>query len=112
MRLFEGTQWDQPPTCERCNKLEEDCNCPPPPQQFRPPEKQTARLQVEKRKRGKVVTVIRGLHPNESDLPTLLKKLKSATGAGGSIQNDSLEIQGAHIERIKKQLQEIGYRVK
>lgn len=112
MRLFEGTQWDQPPTCDRCQKLEEACQCPPPPKQYAPPEKQTARLQVEKRKRGKVVTVVRGLHPDETDLAALLSQLKSSTGAGGSVQNDTLEIQGSHLDRIRALLKEMGYRVK
>ena len=29
-RLFAGTPWDRPPTCERCGKLESECACPPP----------------------------------------------------------------------------------
>ncbi len=29
-RLFAGTPFDRPPTCERCGKLVEDCACPPP----------------------------------------------------------------------------------
>lgn len=44
MRLFEGTEWDQPPKCDRCGRLEDDCDCPPPPKVFAAPENQTARL--------------------------------------------------------------------
>ena len=54
MRLFEGTPWDRSPSCERCGVLEEDCCCPPPPKVFAAPEIQTARLAVEKRKKGKL----------------------------------------------------------
>ena len=71
MRLFEGTQWDRPPRCDECGELEEDCVCPPPAKELTPPEKQTARLAVEKRKKGKVVTVVRGLPAEENDLPKL-----------------------------------------
>jgi translation initiation factor 1 len=112
MRLFEGTQFDRPPRCERCGELEEDCTCPPPPKQYLAPEKQTARLAVEKRKKGKVVTVIRGLSPEESDLPALLAKLKNACGAGGTIKDEQLEIQGEHLERTRQLLSEIGYRIR
>ena len=28
-RLFAGTPWDRPPTCERCGELEAECKCPP-----------------------------------------------------------------------------------
>jgi len=112
MRLFEGTPFDIPPKCERCGKLEEECDCPPPPPQYKPPEKQTARLAVEKRKKGKVVTVVRGLPAADNDLPALLTELKNTCGAGGTVDGDTVEIQGAHVERIHKALSAKGYRVK
>lgn len=114
-RLFAGTKFDRPPRCERCNEPEEECQCPPPPPpepERIPPEKQTARLSVEKRKRGKTVTVIRGLAPDGNDLPELLTLLKNKCGAGGSIQDDGIEIQGKHLDRLRKELQVIGYKVK
>ena len=112
MRLFEGTEFDRPPRCERCGKLEQDCQCPPEAAPLIPPEKQTARLAVEKRKKGKVVTVIRGLEPEGNDLPALLTKLKNVCGAGGTISEDGIEIQGKHLERLRETLGQIGYRVK
>lgn len=77
-----------------------------------PPEKQTARLAIEKRAKGKVVTVVRGLTANDSDLLDLLKRLKSACGAGGSVDGDTIEVQGRHVERVGDVLAEIGYRLK
>jgi len=112
MRLFEGTKWDRPPRCERCGELEEDCTCPPPPKVLTPPEKQTVRLAVEKRKKGKVVTVVCGLPADENDLPALLSQLKAACGAGGTVKDDLLEIQGDHLKRVLGLLAEIGYRVR
>jgi translation initiation factor 1 len=76
------------------------------------PEKQTARLAIEKRKKGKVVTVVRGLLADENDLPALLGRLKAACGAGGTPKDDELEIQGDHLERLRGLLGEIGYRVR
>ncbi|MFT7641233.1 MAG: translation initiation factor 1 [Pirellulaceae bacterium] len=112
MRLFEGTEWDQPPKCDVCGELEQGCVCRPLPKTFAAPAKQTAKLAVEKRKKGKVVTVIRGLTADESDLPDLLAKLKNACGAGGTVKEDYLEIQGNHLGRIRAALMEIGYRVR
>ena len=83
MRLFEGTPWDRPPRCEDCGELEEDCVCPPEPIKRRTTHEQTARLSVEKRKKGKSVTIVRGLVEPESDLNELLTQLKSTCGAGG-----------------------------
>lgn len=111
-RLFAGTPFDRPPRCERCGELETDCHCPPPPPQRIPPSQQTARVSVEKRKKGKVVTVIRDLSATGNDLPELLTHLKNACGAGGSLQEDCLEVQGAHLERIRELLLGLGYRVK
>ncbi len=58
------------------------------------------------------MTVIRGLEPEENDLPDLLKRLKNVCGAGGTISEDGIEVQGAHLERTRQELQKIGYRVK
>ncbi len=112
MRLFEGTAFDVPPRCERCQELEGECKCPPLPRVLTDPEKQTAKLSIEKRKKGKVVTVVRGLLAQENDLPTLLTRLKNACGAGGTVEGDELEIQGEHRERVTNILQDLGYRVR
>jgi len=114
-RLFAGTAFDRPPRCETCDELESDCQCPPapePPRVLTPPEQQTAKLAVEKRKRGKMVTVIRGLDPAGNDLPDLLTKLKTACGAGGTIQDDAIEIQGKQLDRVQSELKKLGYKVR
>ena len=114
MRLFEGTQFDRPPICSRCELLETECKCPPPEPEPNAPNKLTARLSVQKRKRGKIVTVIAGLnegHPGKH-LGDLLTKLKNACGAGGTIQQDTIEIQGDHLERVKELLAKIGYKIR
>lgn len=112
MRLLEGTPWDRPPRCEHCGELEAECVCPPPEPVRRPPEKQTARLSLEKRGKGKLVTVIRGLSAADNDLTDLLTRLKSTCGAGGAVKDDALEIQGSQLERVRELLGKIGYKVK
>ncbi len=112
MRLFAGTPYDQPPKCDRCGALESECACPPLPAVRTKTPGQVARLSLEKRKRGKVVTVVRGLSAAANDLADLLSRLKSQCGAGGTTHDDGLEIQGEHIERIGDFLSGMGYRVK
>jgi translation initiation factor 1 len=113
-RLFAGTPYDRPPTCERCGKLESACTCPPIliPQPARSSDRKKLRLAVEKRKKGKVVTVIRGLSERADDLPALLARLKNQCGAGGTLDGDSLELQGNHVERLRTLLGETGYDVR
>ena len=111
-RLFAGTPFDIPPRCERCGELEEECQCGPPPKQLTPPHKQTAKLRVEKRKHQRMMTVVCGLPASENDLPDLLSALKSVCGAGGSLKNEQIELQGDHLGRVKEELVKLGYRVK
>lgn len=112
MRLFEGTEFDRPPRCERCGALEEECACPPEPPPRIPPEQQTARLAIEKRKKGKHVTVVRGLPAEGNDLPELLTHLKTACGAGGTLRDEVIEIQGRQLDDVRAALVRRGFRVR
>lgn len=114
-RLFAGTPWDKPPTCDRCGKVLEECKCPPappPPPEYLAPQKQTAKLAIEKRGGGRFVTIVRGLPAADNDLVALLAKLKAEHGAGGTVKDDTIEIQGKHLERVRDTLTAIGYKVK
>jgi translation initiation factor 1 len=67
---------------------------------------------VEKRKKGKVVTVVRSLSADDNDLPALLTRLKSTCGAGGTLKDDTLEIQGDHHDQVTNLLKSLGYKVR
>ena len=58
------------------------------------------------------MTVIRGLAAADNDLPALLTRLKNACGAGGTVKDDLLEVQGNHVTRVRQLLEELGYRTK
>jgi translation initiation factor 1 len=60
---------------------------------------------------GKVVTVVRGL-PSGMALLDLAADLKRLCGAGGTVKDGTLEIQGDHRERIADRLRERGCIVK
>ena len=113
-RLFAGTPWDRPPTCERCGQLESECTCPPA--QAAPsrlaPESQTARLRVEKRPRGKVVTVVANLDPEGNDLPGLSALLKTKCGTGGTVKDGVIELQGDHVAAAERALQALGFKTR
>ncbi len=113
-RLFAGTPWDRPPLCERCGQLESECRCPPTVVEPRrlPPESQTARLSMEKRPRGKVVTVISALDPEGNDLPALAAALKASCGTGGTLKDGRIELQGDHLKSVQQALEAIGYKTR
>ena len=113
-RLFAGTPFDRPPTCDRCGKLEAECTCPP--RVVEPirldPATQTARLRVEKRPKGKVVTVVQGLDPVGNDLDGLAATLKGRCGTGGTVKDGVLELQGDHLATAESALKAIGYKTR
>ena len=113
-RLFAGTPFDRPPTCERCGQPESACTCPPAVAEVVriPPGDQTARLKVEKRPKGKVVTVVAGLDPLGNDLADLAARLKGRCGAGGTVKDGTIELQGDHLGPAEAALKGIGYKVR
>ena len=113
-RLFAGTPFDRPPTCDRCEKLESECACLPllvEPARLAP-ETQTARLKLEKRPKGKVVTAVNGLDAEGNDLNDLAARLKARCGTGGTVKDGSIELQGDHLAATEAALKGIGYKVK
>jgi translation initiation factor 1 len=61
---------------------------------------------------GKVVTVLRGLPERGPALTTLAADLKRLCGAGGTVKDRVVEIQGDHWEKVTESLRERGYLVK
>jgi len=64
-----------------------------------------------KGRKGKIVTLISGLHHNPTTLQDLARELKQHCGAGGSVKNGTIEIQGDQRSRVAKRMGELGYRV-
>ena len=62
-------------------------------------------------RRGKRVTVIRGLTHNPQVIESLTKKIKSQLGTGGTIRSKTIEIQGNHIKKVQQILIEEGYTI-
>jgi translation initiation factor 1 len=75
------------------------------------PDDGVVRLSREKGGRGgKTVTVIRGLPA--ADAEAQIADLKKHCGAGGTLRDGAIEIQGDHRERIAERLRSRGYQVK
>jgi len=61
---------------------------------------------------GKTVTVVRGLPEKGPQLEALAQELKRLCGAGGTLRDGAIEVQGDHRDKISEKLQALGYRVK
>ena len=61
---------------------------------------------------GKCVSLVTGLALEESTLNHLAKQLKQKCGAGGTVKEGVIEIQGDHRALIVNELKRLGYQVK
>lgn len=61
-------------------------------------------------RRGKTVTVVRGLPPREVD--SVASELKRQCGSGGAVKDGAVELQGDHRTKVAARLESHGYRVK
>ena len=95
--------------CPKCGRY--PCRCPKTVSL--PPEEQTARLHRERKgRKGKTVTVVRGLQLSEGDLDALGKALRRHCGSGGTVKDGAIEVQGDHRDRVAAELQRLGYKTK
>ncbi len=113
MGLFDGTALERPVLCDRCQQELRACNCPA---LDTPPTDQLLKIRTEKRKRGKLVTVVAGFHCSDNQLQEVLSYLKTQCGAGGTVCQpsdglSSIELQGEHPLRIADLLSARGYRL-
>lgn len=69
-------------------------------------EAEKIRIFVEKRRFGKLTTIIEGI---TEDAKELASQLKSKLACGGTFKNKRIELQGDHRSRLKDILVKLGY---
>ena len=75
-------------------------------------EEQKVRLHLERKKGGKINTIIRGLILKNDDLKSFVREIKKKCASGGSYKNNDIIIQGDKREFLRKFLIEKGYNAK
>ncbi len=70
------------------------------------------RLRLERRASDRVVTVVSGLPGGKAEVTELARGLKAACGAGGTVKDGVLELQGDHRDRVEAALAARGLRSK
>lgn len=90
--------------CSKCGLPKDLCVC-----QTIAKESQRIKVKTEKRKFGKLITVIFGINNKEIDLKELASKLKSKFACGGTVKGNTIELQGEHSEKTKEELIKLGF---
>lgn len=73
--------------------------------------KSVVRIYLDKKQRkGKGVTLIKGIDCNENQLKDLSKTLKSKCGVGGSAKNHEILLQGDHRDKVLSFLKDMGFK--
>ncbi len=97
--------------CPKCAKPIAKCSCKQQKNSFK--SDGIVRVSREtKGRKGKGVTVIKGLPSNSDEIIKLAKKFKQKLGTGGTVKNGVIEIQGDHRDALVEELKTLGFKVK
>ena len=84
--------------CPGCSQPVAQCTCKA---KVRPAGDGIVRVSRETAgRKGKGVTVVRGLPLDDAALTALAKQLKAACGSSGTVKDGVIEIQGDHFEKV------------
>ncbi len=98
--------------CPGCRQPVATCRCGTAPASASRGDGMVRVSRESKGRGGKVVTLVRGLALDSQAIEALGKRLRSACGAGGTVKNGVLEIQGDHAERVVAWLAKEGWAAK
>lgn len=105
---------DQGNMCPQCSKPIKECQCSANAEQQRISQLDgIVRISREtKGRKGKGVTLVKGLALNDKELKSLAKIMKQKCGTGGAVKDGVIEIQGDQRQLLKTFLEQRKYTVK
>jgi translation initiation factor 1 len=97
--------------CPDCRQPVANCRCGP--SAAAPPGDGIVRITRETQgRKGKAVTLVRGLALDAAALAELGRQLRAACGTGGTVKDGAIELQGDHRERAAEWLIKAGMKIK
>ena len=75
--------------------------------------RRTVRVSLDKKgRKGKTVTLITGMQHNPATMEDIARILKQHCGAGGTLKEGTIEIQGDQRVKVTEKLRELQYVVR
>lgn len=62
-----------------------------------------------KQRRGKEVTCVEGIRANPDHRKSIANTLKTACGAGGTVKEGVIMVQGNHVDKVVGMLRDMGF---
>ena len=90
--------------CPKCGLPKEACVC-----EVIAKSNQKIKVELVKKRYGKIVTMVSGIAPKDVDLKNLTRELKSELACGGTIKNNEIELQGEHVRKVREKLISLGF---
>ena len=90
--------------CHKCGLPKEACVC-----EVIAKSKQKIKVELVKKRYGKMVTTISGIDSKDVDVKGLAKELKSDLACGGTVKNNEIELQGEHVKKVREKLISLGF---
>ncbi len=72
-------------------------------------EKQKVLIKLDKRRYGKLLTLIEGIDKKQVNIKDLAKQLKGKLACGGTVKDSTIELQGSHKNAVKRILLTLGF---
>jgi translation initiation factor 1 len=101
--------------CGTCGKPEGECRCNERKRMGAnsAPKDGFVRLALDrKQRRGKSVTLVSNVPGDLAQLSALAQELRRLCGAGGSLKDGAIELQGDHRDKVEARLVALGYKIK
>ncbi len=92
--------------CPVCGLPEELCVCEEIAR-----EQQNIKIYTDRRRYGKMVTVVDGIDSADINIDDLARTLKTKCASGGTVKDGRIELQGDHKRKVKAVLEEMGFSV-
>jgi translation initiation factor 1 len=90
--------------CPKCGLPKEACVC-----EVIAKSEQKIRVELVKKRYGKVSTMVTGIDPKDVDLKSIAKELKNELACGGTVKNNEIELQGDHAKKVREKLVSLGF---